>query len=74
MTNTPLSLLEIKKLRSPVRNVNKERKEKMSSLDLFAVWITENIGTMGFFFIIFFWTVIWLGWHLLAPKEFHFDP
>jgi uncharacterized membrane protein len=28
---------------------------------------------MGFFFIIFIWTVVWLGWNWLAPKEARFD-
>jgi uncharacterized membrane protein len=29
---------------------------------------------MGFFFIIFLWTVCWLGWNSLAPKQVCFDP
>ena len=29
---------------------------------------------MGFFFIIFGWTVIWLGFNILAPKNLRFDP
>ena len=74
MKNVPLSLEEIKKLRKPLRNVNIEHRENLSSLDSFALWITKHIGTMGFFLIIFFWTVIWLGWNLLGPKEFQFDP
>ncbi|MFZ2621062.1 MAG: DUF1003 domain-containing protein [Minisyncoccia bacterium] len=71
---SPLSLEEIKKSRKPLRNVNREHREKLSSLDLFAVWITEHVGTMGFFLIIFFWTIIWLGLNTLGPKEFIFDP
>jgi uncharacterized membrane protein len=39
-----------------------------------AVWITEHVGTMGFFVVIFAWTAIWLGWNLLAPPELQFDP
>ena len=39
-----------------------------------ALWITRHVGTMGFFIVIFVWTVLWLGWNLLAPKEFQFDP
>ena len=68
------SLDEIKKSRKPLRNVNVEHYEHLSPLDLFAVWITDNIGTMGFFFIIFFWTLIWLGWNLFGPSELQFDP
>ncbi len=29
---------------------------------------------MGFFIIIFGWTVIWLGWNTLAPEMLRFDP
>ena len=71
---TPLSVEELKSQRKPLRNVNKEHKESLSSLDLFAIWITDHIGTMGFFLVIFFWTVIWLGFNIFGPKELRFDP
>jgi uncharacterized membrane protein len=29
---------------------------------------------MGFFIIVVAWTVCWLGWNTLGPKEFRFDP
>ena len=29
---------------------------------------------MGFFIIIFVWTVAWLGWNAIGPKESRFDP
>jgi uncharacterized membrane protein len=70
----PITLDEIKKNLKPIRNINIEHKENLSSLDKFAIWITDRIGTMGFFFIIFFWTIVWLGWNLFAPKELQFDP
>ena len=28
-------------------------------MERFAVWITEHIGTMGFFLIILVWTILW---------------
>ena len=74
MTKKPISLEEFKKRRKPIRNVNKEIAERMSKVDRFAVWITECVGTIGFFLIILVWTVLWLGWNLLAPKELRFDP
>jgi len=43
-------------------------------MDKLAVFVTEKIGTMGFFFIIFAWTFLWLVWNVLAPSEFRFDP
>lgn len=71
---TPLSIDDIKRQRIPLRNVNKVHKDNLSSMELFAVWITEHIGTMGFFFIIFFWTITWLGWNIFMPPELRFDP
>ena len=55
-------------------NVNILFKEKLTKIDRLALWITNNVGTMGFFFIIFIWTVIWLGWNMLAPLSLRFDP
>jgi uncharacterized membrane protein len=68
----PLSVLRQRK--KPLRNVNKEASEKLSPLDKLAVWITDRVGTMGFFLVIFVWTVLWLGWNILAPKNLQFDP
>lgn len=70
----PLSLDEFRKHRKPLRNVNKEAFEKLSALDRLACSITNRVGTMGFFLIVLVWTVIWLGWNLLAPKALQFDP
>lgn len=74
MKKIPLSIEEIRKLRKPLLNVNTAHREKLSSLDLFAVWVTDKIGSVGFFFLIFFWTIIWLGWNVLGPNEYQFDP
>lgn len=70
----PMSLAEFRKHRRPLRNVNKEQKEKLKPLDKLALWITTKVGTMGFFLLIFLWTVLWLGWNILAPKQLQFDP
>jgi uncharacterized membrane protein len=43
-------------------------KENLSRLDKVAVVITDRIGTMGFFFIIVCWTVLWCGYNILASK------
>lgn len=74
MTHPTLSIEEIRKNRTPLRNVNVEHKQKLSSLDHMAMWITQHVGTMGFFLIVFLWTVVWIGWNVLGPKEFQFDP
>jgi len=70
----PLSLNELRKHRKPLRDVNREVTEKLSALDRLACWITDRVGTMGFFLIVLIWTVFWLGWNLLAPKNLQFDP
>ena len=70
----PMTLVEFRKQLKPLRNINKEQKEKLKPLDRLAVWITTRVGTMGFFLLILVWTVLWLGWNLLAPKAYQFDP
>ena len=70
----PLSVDELKSARKPLRNVNIEHRERLTSLELFAVWITNKVGSMGFFVVILLWTVIWLGWNTLGPLEYRFDP
>src|SRR5579872_5907003 len=57
-----------------LKNTYAETMGSLSGLDRLAMWITDHVGTMGFFLIIFVWTVVWLGWNLLAPKELQFDP
>lgn len=74
MNHNPSSLGELKKLRKPLRNINIEHKERLGRLERLAVWITEHVGTMGFFLIIFIWTIIWLFWNTVAPQNFRFDP
>ena len=70
-TSKPKTLTNIKK---PIRNVNIEYKERLTRLERVAVWITDHVGTMGFFLLIFLWTVLWLGWNVFAPKSLLFDP
>ena len=70
----PHPLHELKQLREPVRSVNAEHRKTLSPLERAAVWITDRVGTMGFFLVIFAWTVGWLGWNTLAPTAVRFDP
>jgi uncharacterized membrane protein len=69
----PPTLQEFRRRRRPLRNINVEMREKRTRLDRMALWITSHVGTMGFFLVIFTWTVIWLGWNLLAPDQYKFD-
>lgn len=70
----PLTLEEFRRNRKPLRNIFKDSRAKAKPLDKLACWITERVGTMGFFLIIFTWSAFWLSWNLLAPKELQFDP
>ncbi|MES1216152.1 MAG: DUF1003 domain-containing protein [Bacteroidota bacterium] len=72
--HTPMTLAQIRKERKPMRNVIAEQKKSMSRLNIIALWITEHVGTMGFFIIIFIWTAIWLSWNTLASEAYRFDP
>src|SRR5450759_2491055 len=74
MNNKPLPLEELKKLRKPIRNSNIEHRRHLSRLERVAIWITDHVGTMGFFLIIFGWTALWLSWNMFAPKHLRFDP
>ena len=69
----PLTLEDLKKKRIEIlKDLNKSSHPKL--LDRLAVWITKNVGSMGFFLIIFVWTISWLSWNMLGPKESRFDP
>ncbi len=74
MTKEPLSLVELKSLHEPIRNANAEYYKNLSRLDRLALFVTEHIGTMGFFLIVFVWTISWLSWNMFAPNELRFDP
>jgi len=66
-------LTEIRRNR-PLRNTYTDMMTSLNAPDRLAVWVTEHVGTMGFFLAIFVWTVIWLGWNFLAPMRLQFDP
>lgn len=70
----PNTIEELKKEFGAPKNVNVIHRRSLSKMEKLAVFVTEKIGTMGFFFIIFAWTVLWLGWNMLAPKTLRFDP
>lgn len=49
-------------------------KVKATRLDRLALFITERVGSMGFFLTIFCWTAGWLFWNMFAPRALRFDP
>jgi uncharacterized membrane protein len=70
----PPSWEEIAQLRQPVRDVNADHQEQMTRLERMATFMSDHVGTPGFFFIVIVWTIFWLSWNLLAPKHLKFDP
>ena len=73
-TPVPKPLHEIRKDRPKLKNVHKEVRSNLSLMNRIALFITERVGTMGFFLLIMAWTVLWLGWNLLGPEKLRFDP
>jgi len=69
-----LTLREIRALHKPIRNINVEYRQNLRKIDKLAVFITEKVGTIGFFLAIFSWTILWLDWNIFAPTELKFDP
>lgn len=75
MTNpVPMPVDAMLARRKPLRNIHAAARERVTRLNRLALWITNHVGSMGFFLIIFTWTVLWLGWNLLAPPSLQFDP
>ena len=40
----------------------------MSKLDVLALKITVKVGSMGFFFLILLWTILWCSYNILASE------
>jgi len=57
-----------------INNANNIYRELLKDSEKFAVWLTKKVGTIGFFAVIFFWTVFWLSWNMFAPSHLRFDP
>ena len=70
-TSTP-QLIDLNK--ETIRNVNVTHKENLSKMNKIALWITDHVGSMPFFMLIFTWTFTWLTWNIFAPVHLRFDP
>jgi len=67
-------LEELKQRHKPLRNVAIERRQRLSSTEQLALVVTKRVGTLGFFFLIAGWTIVWLSWNIFMPKAYRFDP
>jgi len=65
---------DLEKHFSRVKNPNDTFREQLKPTQKLALFVTERVGTMGFFFIVLAWTVLWLAWNILAPKGLKWDP
>ena len=75
MKHTKILTIEDLKTRfEPIKNMHKQHSKKRSFVDKLALWVTIRVGSMGFFFLIFCWTISWLSWNTIAPKYLKFDP
>ena len=66
--NPILTVEELRARRKPLVNVNEEHEHSLTKLERLAMLITEKVGTMGFFLVIFAWTVSWCGFNILATE------
>jgi uncharacterized membrane protein len=70
----PLKLEELRRRRQTYLKTLQGDSKKISKLDKLSLWITNKVGSMGFFVLIFSWTILWLGWNMLTPEKARFDP
>ncbi len=61
-----MTVKELRASRQPHTSAKQQHNESMSPLDKVAVIVTDKVGTMGFFLIIFVWTILWTGYNILA--------
>lgn len=59
---------EVKTRRRKRENANVQHEASLGRVERLAVWITQRVGTMGFFIIILSWTALWMGWNILAER------
>ncbi|MEI6916094.1 MAG: DUF1003 domain-containing protein [Armatimonadota bacterium] len=52
----------------PVQNANELHENELSRVDRLALWITNRVGSMMFFGMIFSWTISWVGYNILATQ------
>lgn len=57
-----------------IKNSNHIYQSVLKQSERFSLWITEMVGSIGFFLLILVWTMGWLGWNMFMPKEYCFDP
>ena len=72
--HNPPTLAELRQDRKPVRNDRIQHLQTLSFSERCTVFIHRSIGSLGFFFLVLLWTVVWLSWNVFAPVPLRFDP
>jgi uncharacterized membrane protein len=72
--HNPPTLAELRQYRKPIRKDGAAHIQSLSGSERFALYIHRFIGSLGFFFFILLWTIIWLAWNMFAPMPLRFDP
>ncbi len=74
MKYNPPTLETLKTQHGRIQEIRMAHLPHFRGLDVLALVITKRVGTIGFFLLIFFWTVSWLSWNVFAPVGLRFDP
>ena len=72
--HNPPTLAELRQSRIPLKNDCVQHLKSPSAREILALYIHRRIGSLGFFFLLIFWTIAWLGWNMFAPVTYRFDP
>lgn len=74
--DNPEKITTIKELKgnfTPIENINIVHRSRLKPLEKLALFVTERIGSMGFFFFILLFNLGWITWNTWAPKNLVFD-
>lgn len=72
--HNPPSLSELRHTRKSIKNDRLQHLMSLSTAEKGAVLMHRMIGSLGFFFLILVWTIVWLAWNIWAPLPYRFDP
>jgi uncharacterized membrane protein len=72
--HNPLTISQLKASLQSIRKPHQEHAQGLKSSEKLALLITQKIGTIGFFFIIFTWSFLWISWNTVVPSSLRFDP
>lgn len=73
--HNPPTLHELRRIFSLISNGEyRPQRAQLNRSEKFAIAMHRGVGSLGFFFLIISWTVIWLAWNMFGPTDMRFDP